>query len=110
VLAGVRREYDQARERYDEAFRAAESLGDPLEAAATLVLTGDMEMGRFQPLDALGCYERARACLESYAAKASASPGDIATVRQRIEARIDSMAAKLGKEAFERIQKSARER
>jgi tetratricopeptide (TPR) repeat protein len=108
MLAGKRREYDQARACYDEALRAAEGLGDSLEASATLVLMGDMEMARFQPLEALECYERARSCLESYAAKGSASAGDIEVVRKKTEERVTSMATTLGQEAFERIRKSLR--
>ena len=106
-LARERREYDVARERYDAAFSCAESLGDAVEAAAALILAGDLEKVRLQLVEALAAYYRAKRNLDSYAARGAASLGDLEELRDKIEDRIQSMAASLGAETFERVLRRA---
>ena len=96
-----------ARERYDAAFSCAESLGDAVEAAAALILAGDLEKVRLQLVEALAAYYRAKRNLDSYAARGAASLGDLEELRDKIEDRIQSMAASLGAETFERVLRRA---
>ncbi|HVR75152.1 MAG TPA: tetratricopeptide repeat protein, partial [Planctomycetota bacterium] len=105
MVALERREYDVARACHDEAFRVAESLGDAIEAAAALVFSGEVEKTRLQLAEALKCYQRAQAHLESYAARGAGTAEELRTIREAVKARVDLLAARLGKEAFERIQR-----
>lgn len=103
LLARKRREYDVSRERFDAALRTAEELGDAVEAAACLVLTGDLERTRLQLSDALGCYRRARSRLRSFEARGSATGRDLNELLETVDQRIQALAESLGPEAFERV-------
>jgi len=103
TVAQERREYDVAREHFDEALRTAEILGDALEAAASLVLSGDLERDRLQLSEALNCYHKARALLNSYAAQGAISQEDLDTLAGKIDERLSSLEESVGPTAFKRL-------
>ncbi len=103
MVARERREYDLARARYDEALRIAEALGDAIEAAASLILAGDVEKTRLQLADSLECYFKALRIVEGCSAGT-----DTRALRRKIADRVECLAEILGREAFERIERSGR--
>jgi tetratricopeptide (TPR) repeat protein len=103
MVARERREYDLARSRYEEAFRAAGALGDGVEAATALVLAGDVERLRLQLADSLRFYKKAKRTLDAYAAGGAAVEEGAAAVKRKIAECIDSLATDIGHAAFERL-------
>jgi tetratricopeptide (TPR) repeat protein len=103
VVAARKRDYDRARERHDEALRAAEALGDAIESARCLVQLGDMERGRLRPAEALAAYERSIAILEGNAAQAGGADAELSALREGAEGRVRAMEQDLGPETFRRL-------
>jgi tetratricopeptide (TPR) repeat protein len=108
LVARNRREYDAARAAYEKAFRAAQTLGDHAEAAASLVLAGDLEKARLQLAEALSAFLRAKALVSTPEARAGGAREDLAALDAQIDERLRGMEATLGPEAFERLARGLR--
>ena len=104
ILARERREYDRARVIYDQATEAARALGDHVEAATNLVLTGELEEERLHFTEALRCYLQAQ---DSIGGTVPGAPEPIEVVR-RIEDRLTSLRANLGPQGATKAEASAR--
>lgn len=107
LLARKQREYDVSRSRFEEALRTAEALGDPVEACAALVFSGDLERSRLQLAESLACYLRAREYLVGNGTRGAARACDVEGIQSRVDERIQALASSIGVEAFERVLRRA---
>jgi tetratricopeptide (TPR) repeat protein len=106
-LGRERRDYDEARRRYDSALHTAESLGDAAEIAGALVLAGDLEKARLHLAEALSLYFRAKSTAEQPGAPGGAARADLGGLGAKIDERIRALAAAIGPEAYERVCRKA---